>query len=371
MLQQTEVGLPPSGAHWPKPPAGAPPARLMLRLSEVGLRPSGARPSLSVSQAQPARPATTVEPPWRKRARLSLGIPEPGTAEAPEPQPEVDPEPSASASATQSQTGSPGHGATAQAESDSESATQAEHCQGSANCEIRLSQLVGADSAAAMTAASSYAARVASRQSSRERSASASPAADYDDDQAASYSEGSACDRADEQDFVYHAQDGTALCRCGSCTGRQFADQEVIDDFHEWKGTWWDSVRTDSPRCREQFVCYFCERRAWTPHYMAKHMCRWHGAEYVDDAMSNAQDCGRSRRKGMQAGREHARAQGCKVTARKIGTGRTDPAEALDGNEIPRNGYSISVNGLGAGGNAGLADGDVVTLVPKVEGGIS
>jgi len=45
--------------------------------------------------------------------------------------------------------------------------------------------------------------------------------------------------------------------------------------------------------------------------------------------------------------------------------------EALQQNEIPSQGYSISVNGLGAGGNAGLADGDVVTLVPKVEGGIS
>ena len=45
--------------------------------------------------------------------------------------------------------------------------------------------------------------------------------------------------------------------------------------------------------------------------------------------------------------------------------------EALQQNEIPSQGYSISVNGLGAGGNAGLADGDVVTLVPKVEGGNS
>jgi len=44
--------------------------------------------------------------------------------------------------------------------------------------------------------------------------------------------------------------------------------------------------------------------------------------------------------------------------------------EALQQNEIPSQGYSISVNGLGAGGSAGLADGDVVTLVPKVEGGI-
>jgi len=43
--------------------------------------------------------------------------------------------------------------------------------------------------------------------------------------------------------------------------------------------------------------------------------------------------------------------------------------EALQQNETPSQGYSISVNGLGASLSAGLADGDVVTLVPKVEGG--
>jgi sulfur carrier protein ThiS len=43
--------------------------------------------------------------------------------------------------------------------------------------------------------------------------------------------------------------------------------------------------------------------------------------------------------------------------------------EALDSNEIPRQGYSISINGLGAGPATVLGDGDVVTLVPKVEGG--
>ena len=43
--------------------------------------------------------------------------------------------------------------------------------------------------------------------------------------------------------------------------------------------------------------------------------------------------------------------------------------EALDSQEIPRHGYSISVNGLGAGAHAALGEGDVVTLVPKVEGG--
>ena len=36
---------------------------------------------------------------------------------------------------------------------------------------------------------------------------------------------------------------------------------------------------------------------------------------------------------------------------------------------VPFEGYSISINGLGAGLTAQLAEGDVVTLVPKVEGG--
>ena len=43
--------------------------------------------------------------------------------------------------------------------------------------------------------------------------------------------------------------------------------------------------------------------------------------------------------------------------------------EALESNEIPRHGYSISVNGLGASPHTTLGDDDVVTLVPKVEGG--
>jgi len=33
-------------------------------------------------------------------------------------------------------------------------------------------------------------------------------------------------------------------------------------------------------------------------------------------------------------------------------------------------GYSITINGLGAGLGAAVSDGDIVTLVPKVEGGI-
>ena len=47
----------------------------------------------------------------------------------------------------------------------------------------------------------------------------------------------------------------------------------------------------------------------------------------------------------------------------------TSIEEALDSNDIPRLGYAISVNGLGAGPATALGDGDVVTLVPKVEGG--
>ena len=43
--------------------------------------------------------------------------------------------------------------------------------------------------------------------------------------------------------------------------------------------------------------------------------------------------------------------------------------EALEANEVPRQGYSLSVNGLGAGPHTSLGEGDVVTLVPKVEGG--
>ena len=36
---------------------------------------------------------------------------------------------------------------------------------------------------------------------------------------------------------------------------------------------------------------------------------------------------------------------------------------------VPCDGYSLTVNGLGAGPNASVVDGDVITLVPKVEGG--
>jgi sulfur carrier protein ThiS len=44
-------------------------------------------------------------------------------------------------------------------------------------------------------------------------------------------------------------------------------------------------------------------------------------------------------------------------------------SEALEAEGLGSDGYAISVNGLGAGLNAALAEGDVVTMVPKVEGG--
>ena len=44
--------------------------------------------------------------------------------------------------------------------------------------------------------------------------------------------------------------------------------------------------------------------------------------------------------------------------------------EALDGAELPSQGYSVSVNGMGAGLSTALGEGDIVTLVPKVEGGV-
>ena len=45
-------------------------------------------------------------------------------------------------------------------------------------------------------------------------------------------------------------------------------------------------------------------------------------------------------------------------------------AEALDKAELPSQGYSVSVNGMGAGLSTALGEGDIVTLVPKVEGGV-
>lgn len=45
-------------------------------------------------------------------------------------------------------------------------------------------------------------------------------------------------------------------------------------------------------------------------------------------------------------------------------------ADVLEQASVPSEGYSITINGLGAGLGAGVSDGDVVTLVPKVEGGL-
>lgn len=47
----------------------------------------------------------------------------------------------------------------------------------------------------------------------------------------------------------------------------------------------------------------------------------------------------------------------------------TTIAELLAAEDVATSGYAISVNGLGASGSTALADGDVITLVPKVEGG--
>jgi len=47
----------------------------------------------------------------------------------------------------------------------------------------------------------------------------------------------------------------------------------------------------------------------------------------------------------------------------------TTVQEALNNNGIPTEGYSVSINGLGAGLHTALSEGDIVTLVPKVEGG--
>ncbi len=43
--------------------------------------------------------------------------------------------------------------------------------------------------------------------------------------------------------------------------------------------------------------------------------------------------------------------------------------EVLDAVDLPAAGHAISVNGLGASTTTALAEGDVVCLIPKVEGG--
>jgi sulfur carrier protein ThiS len=47
----------------------------------------------------------------------------------------------------------------------------------------------------------------------------------------------------------------------------------------------------------------------------------------------------------------------------------TTIAEVLASEALPVEGHAISVNGLGASHSTALTEGDVVTLVPKVEGG--
>jgi sulfur carrier protein ThiS len=47
----------------------------------------------------------------------------------------------------------------------------------------------------------------------------------------------------------------------------------------------------------------------------------------------------------------------------------TTIAELLEREDLSAEGYALSVNGLGASTSAVVADGDVITLVPKVEGG--
>ena len=43
--------------------------------------------------------------------------------------------------------------------------------------------------------------------------------------------------------------------------------------------------------------------------------------------------------------------------------------DALDSASLRTDGYSLSLNGLGASSDAALGEGDVITLVPKVVGG--
>ena len=44
--------------------------------------------------------------------------------------------------------------------------------------------------------------------------------------------------------------------------------------------------------------------------------------------------------------------------------------DALAKAELDNAGYSLTVNGMGCGAGTSLSDHDIVTLVPKVEGGI-
>lgn len=44
--------------------------------------------------------------------------------------------------------------------------------------------------------------------------------------------------------------------------------------------------------------------------------------------------------------------------------------DALNKAEIGSTGYSLTINGLGASAGVALSDGDIVTMVPKIEGGL-
>ena len=49
----------------------------------------------------------------------------------------------------------------------------------------------------------------------------------------------------------------------------------------------------------------------------------------------------------------------------------TTVGDALDAAHLGADGYSLSLNGLGTSRETGISDGDVVTMVPKVVGGVA
>jgi len=53
----------------------------------------------------------------------------------------------------------------------------------------------------------------------------------------------------------------------------------------------------------------------------------------------------------------------------EVGAGTT-VEEALQASGMEQDGYSVTVNGVGANLSASTREGDVIALVPKVEGGI-
>ena len=52
----------------------------------------------------------------------------------------------------------------------------------------------------------------------------------------------------------------------------------------------------------------------------------------------------------------------------EVGSGTT-VEEALEASGMAQDGYSVTVNGVGANLSASAREGDVIALVPKVEGG--